>query len=194
MRLSYAGPMAASGGAGSLLSLFWTPIIAIGSSDGSRPNAQISVSTFGASTVPDRPRILCVLYKFNLTHDLVLERGSFSASVLAEEQADLIPRLGFVSGREQDKLAGVDFQLTSRGNPVLEGCLGWMECLVIDSSDWGDATAFLAAVDDIQRLREGAPLVWSRIAPSLPPEWRETWSAKQARDTERYRSMMRWLE
>src|SRR5690606_17503010 len=87
-----------------LLSYFWTPIVAVGCSGPGGPNAQISVSVFGAGVVPDRPRLLATLYKRNYTHDLVMAKGDFSVSVLGEEQVDLVPKLGFVSGREGGKL------------------------------------------------------------------------------------------
>jgi flavin reductase (DIM6/NTAB) family NADH-FMN oxidoreductase RutF len=179
---------------GSLLSLFWTPIVAVGCSGGSSPNAQISVSTFGAGAVPERPRILSVLYKANLTHDLVAAKRDFSISVLSEEQTALISALGFESGRERNKLDGLDFELTARGNPVFRQSLGWLECEVIETFDFGDATAFLAAALDMKRLGEGSAMTWSAIAQLLPPEWLETWRAKQARDAEVYRAMMHWLE
>jgi flavin reductase (DIM6/NTAB) family NADH-FMN oxidoreductase RutF len=153
----------------------------------------MSVSTFGAGTVPERPRILSVLYKANLTHDLVAAKRDFSISVLSDEQTGLIPTLGFESGREHDKLDGLDFELTSHGNPVFTDSLGWLECEVIETFDFGDATAFLAAVVDMKRLREGRAMVWSAIAHTLPPEWLETWRAKQARDAGIYRTMMHWL-
>jgi flavin reductase (DIM6/NTAB) family NADH-FMN oxidoreductase RutF len=178
---------------GSLLSLFWTPIVAVGCSGGGKPNAQISVSTLGAGTVPERPRILSVLYKANLTHDLVLAKGDFSISVLSDEQTALIPALGFESGSERDKLEGLDFELTVRGNPVFTDSLGWLECEVIESFDFGDATAFLTGVVDMKRQREGRAMVWSAIAPTLPPEWLESWRAKQAHDAEIYRTIMHWL-
>jgi flavin reductase (DIM6/NTAB) family NADH-FMN oxidoreductase RutF len=179
---------------GSLLSLFWTPIVAVGCSGGGRANAQISVSTFGAGTVPERPRILSVLYKANLTHDLVAAKRDFTISILSEEQTALIPALGFESGREGNKLDGLDFELTARANPVFRESLGWLECDVIESFDFGDATAFLAAALEIERLREGTAMTWSAIAPKLPQQWLETWRAKQARDAEIYRAMMHWLE
>ena len=179
---------------GSILSLFWTPLVAVGASDGSQPNAQIALSTLGASVVPDRPRIICVLYKANHTHDLVLARRSFSLSVLSEDQIDLIPALGFVSGRDRDKLDGLDYTLTPRGNPVFTGCTGWLECDVIETSDLGDSTAFLAAVLQHERLREGYGLTWSRLAPTLPPQWLETWNAKLAGDIVKYRELMHWLD
>ncbi|HEU5424759.1 MAG TPA: flavin reductase family protein, partial [Nitrolancea sp.] len=172
---------------GSVLSLFWTPLVAVGATDGTRPNAQISVSTFGAGVVPDRPRIVCVLYKANYTHGLVLARRNFSVSVLAEDQIDLIPALGFASGRDRDKLDGLDYTLTQRANPVFTGCTGWLECEVIETADFGDSTAFLGAVLQHERLREGYGLSWSRLAPSLPRQWLETWNAKLAGDIVKYR-------
>jgi flavin reductase (DIM6/NTAB) family NADH-FMN oxidoreductase RutF len=178
---------------GSLLSLFWTPIVAVGCSGGGRANAQISVSTFGAGTVPERPRILSVLYKANLTHDLVAAKRDFSISVLSEEQTALIPALGFESGRARDKLDGLDFELTARGNPVFRESLGWLDCEVIETFDFGDATAFLAAVMEMKRSREGKAMIWSAIAPRLPSQWLEKWRTKQAHDAEIYRSMMHWL-
>src|SRR5437016_2041438 len=117
----------------SLLSLFWTPVVAVGCGSGARVNAQISVSTFGASIVPDRPRLINVLYKANFTHELVLAKGSFALSVLAAGQTDLLDALGFRSGRDHEKLAGLDFTLTSRGDPIFRGSLGWVECEVIEA-------------------------------------------------------------
>jgi flavin reductase (DIM6/NTAB) family NADH-FMN oxidoreductase RutF len=177
---------------GNLLSNFWTPIVAVGATGPEGPNAQISVSTFGAGVVPDRPRLLVALYKRNHTHDLVVASGSFSLSLLCEAQVDLIPKLGFVSGRDARKLDGVDYTLTPRSNPVFVGSIGWLECSVIEAFDFGDSTAFLAAVEENHRLTDAAPLVWSRLAPTLPQGVRDQWDAKMARDTEHYRRVMKW--
>lgn len=175
------------------LSLFWTPIVAIGSSGPRGPNAQISVSTFGASIVPDRPRLLCVLYRENFTRELVLAHGSLSISVLVEGQEWLVRALGFASGRDQDKLAGLGYELTPRGNPVFPGSLAWLECEVLEHFDLGDATAFLSAVVEQRPLQEGVPLLWWRLRPRLPAEWQQAWEEKIARDIERSRRLMRWL-
>jgi flavin reductase (DIM6/NTAB) family NADH-FMN oxidoreductase RutF len=144
--------------------------------------------------VPDRPRIITALYKANVTHDLVMAKGSFSISVLCEAQIDLIPALGFVSSRGGPKLEGLDYRLTPLGNPVFEGSLGWAECEVIEAFDMGDGTAFLSAVLQHERLSDATPLYWSRLLPQLPQEWQAQWSEKIGRDIERYRPMMRWLE
>lgn len=176
-----------------MLGYFWTPITAVGCGRDGRVNAQISVSTFGASIVPERPRLLCVLYKANYTHELVDGRGSFTVCVLSRRQLELIPRLGFVSGRDVDKMAGLELDVTERGNPVLAGCLGWAECEVIDRLDLGDATCFLAAVTATGRVAEGEPLWWSALRPTLPEDWLARWEGKIAGDIERSRREMRWL-
>jgi flavin reductase (DIM6/NTAB) family NADH-FMN oxidoreductase RutF len=178
---------------GNLLSYFWTPIVAVGCSGPNGPNAQISVSTFGAGVVPDRPRLLVMLYKRNHTHDLVVARGELSLSLLCEAQVALVPKLGFVSGRDGSKLDGLDYTLTERGNPVFDGSIGWLECSVIERFDLGDSTAFLSAVLENHRLSGDEPLVWSKLAPTLPQDVRDRWDAKMARDIEHYRSLMHWL-
>ena len=191
--LSADEPPGGSPQAFSVLSYFWTPLVAVGSSRGDRLNAQISVSTLGASIVPDRPRLLSVLYKANLTHELVTEKGSFSICLLAQDQSDLIPKLGFVSGRDEDKMAGLDVGLTPKGNPILKGCLAWLECQVIDTFDLGDATCFLAAVTAMERLRGGEPMSWAAIRSILPPDWLARWDRKIVGDILRSRRLMLWL-
>ena len=179
----------------SLLSLFWTPVVAVGShgADG-RLNAQIAVSVFGASIVPERARLLCVLYKTNFTHELVTASGSLAVSALEESQTEVLHQLGFVSGRDVDKLAGLEVETTALGNPVLTDSLGWADCEVIESYDLGDATAFLAAVREVRELRDGVPLVWSKVRRELPQEWQDEWDRKIASDMERSLGSMRWSE
>jgi flavin reductase (DIM6/NTAB) family NADH-FMN oxidoreductase RutF len=179
---------------GNLLSAFWTPIVVVGCSGPDGPNAQISVSVFGAGVVPDRPRLLATLYKRNLTHDLVLAKGDLSLSMLCAAQVDLIPKLGLVSGRDTGKLDGLDYTLTERGNPVFEGSIGWLEGTIIEHFDLGDATAFLIAVTENHRLTDDEPLVWSKLAPTLPVDVRAQWDAKMTRDIEHYRSVMHWVQ
>jgi flavin reductase (DIM6/NTAB) family NADH-FMN oxidoreductase RutF len=177
---------------GNLLSLFWTPIVAVGCGGPGGRNAQISVSTFGAGVVPEQPRLLVVLYKQNYTHDLVIAKGDFSLSVLSEAQLHLISALGFETGRETSKLETIDYRLSPRGNPIFDGGAGWLECEVIEAFDFGDSTAFLSGVVENERTSDAAPLVWSRLLPTLPQDWRDQWEEKMARDIECYRALMRW--
>ncbi len=176
-----------------MLSSFWTPIVAVGCSGDRGPNAQISVSVFGASVVPDRPRLLAVLYKRNYTHDLVLTKGSLSISVLSDAQVDLIPQLGFVSGEHSNKLSGLHYTLTEGGNPVFTDGVGWFDCSVIEHFDLGDATAFLCGVLESRTLAAKKPMFWSEVLPQLPEAVREQWNEKLERDISDYRARMLWI-
>ena len=65
--------------AGDVLSHFWAPLCAVGAGGPVGPNAQICVSVFGASIVPERPRLLVSLSKTNYTEALVRESGRLRA-------------------------------------------------------------------------------------------------------------------
>jgi flavin reductase (DIM6/NTAB) family NADH-FMN oxidoreductase RutF len=175
----------------SVLSHFWAPLCAVGSHGARGPNAQICVSVFGASIVPDRPRLLVVLSKTNYTTELVAGAGTLSVTVLSETQSALLEPLGLRSGRDGPKLDGLDYELTAAGDPVFGGA-GGLACEVLESFDFGDSTAFLAAVRD--RVETGAPpLTWQAAKRIVGEEFLARWAAKSAREQEAARARMVWL-
>ncbi len=101
-----------------VLSYLWAPVCAIGAVGPHGPNAQLSVSVFGASIVPERPRLTLNMWNGNYTTELVRERGSLSITMLSEEQVRLLEPLGLRSGRNGPKLSGIDYRLDELGNPV----------------------------------------------------------------------------
>src|SRR5687768_526075 len=80
----------------------WEPVCSVGSHGARGVNAQICVSIFGASIVPDRPRLLVMLWKSNYTHDLVHESGTLAITLLSEAQHPLLEPLGLHSGRDSE--------------------------------------------------------------------------------------------
>lgn len=176
---------------GSVLSQFWSPLCAVGSHGPLGPNAQACLSVFGASIVPERPRLLVVLWKTNYTHDLVSGAGSVAVTVLAEGQEGLLEPLGLRSGREGPKLGGLDWWLTPEGDPVFAGGVGWARGQVIDRFDLGDATAFLVAVGETGE-GSGAPLRWQAAQRVVGEEFMARWAEKSARDRAAAARAMRW--
>lgn len=173
-----------------LLSLFWTPLVAVTTSWEGYANGQIAVSVHGASIVPDRPRVIVQLYKTNLTHALVQASGSFAINVLNANQLEVAHVLGFVSGRTSDKLANVPYRLSGLGNPVLNEGLGWLDCRVINRMDGGDMTCFLADVIDGEARVDLGPLWWREMRQRMPQSWQQEWDSKLAREIEISRSTM----
>ncbi|MFQ5380327.1 MAG: flavin reductase family protein [Dehalococcoidia bacterium] len=174
------------------LSLFWAPVCAVGSHGSNGPNAMISVSVFGASIVPEKPRLIAGIFKTNYTEELVRASGSLAISVLAEHQVELLSVLGLRSGRDRSKLSGLDYELTEAGDPYFPDASALVDCRVIDGLDGGDATFFLCRVHDRRWLSDKAPLDRFAAMQSAGPEFHRVWSQKQAREQEASRATMRW--
>lgn len=180
-----------------LLSEFWAPLCAVGSHDATgRLNAQICVSVFGASIVPERPRLLVVLHRTNLTHDLVSESGTLAVTLLAQRQIDLLEPLGLRSGRDGEKLAGLPLSTTRSGDPLFTGGVGFLDCELLHDADLGDSTAYLVAVRARARLGDAGeprlPMRWAEARKHLDPPFLERWARKSAHEQEAARAAMRW--
>jgi flavin reductase (DIM6/NTAB) family NADH-FMN oxidoreductase RutF len=175
-----------------VLSAFWTPLCAVGSHGPKGPNAQICVSVFGASIVPDRPRLLVNLSKTNYTCELVRESGTLAVTLLSEAQLPLLERLGLQSGRDGDKLGELDVELTRAGNPVFPGGIGYVAGEVLDAFDLGDATAYLVAVRSRETWDGTAPMRWSEVRETIGGEFVSRWLTKSVREQESARKVMTW--
>lgn len=176
----------------SVLSHFWSPLCAVGSHGRGGPNAQICVSVFGASIVPERPRLLVVLSKTNYTTGLVAAGGTLAVTVLAESQAHLLEPLGLRSGRQGPKLESIEHSLTASGDPVFGGA-GSLACEVIHSVDFGDSTAFLAVVRE--RIEGGGPsLTWQTAKGIVGADFLARWAEKSALEQAAAREVMHWRE
>ena len=171
----------------------WEPVCVVGSQHNGHANAQISVSVFNASIVPDRPRLLALLWKSNLTHDLAAASRSLSITLLTAGQVGLLEALGLRSGRDGDKLGDVNHQVTDAGNPYFPDGASYVECRVVDAYDLGDATAFLCQVDRDEALTTGEPITWADAKRLAGEEFAKQYEAKFARDADVSRAAMKWL-
>ncbi len=177
----------------SVLSHFWSPLCAVGSHGPNGPNAQICVSVFGASIVPERPRLLVVLSKTNYTTELVHASRTLSVTVLSEAQSGLLEPLGLRSGRDGPKLEGLAYELTQASDPVFTGGAGWVQGGVLDSFDLGDSTGFLVAVRTTVS-ESVAPMSWQTAKGMVGEEFLARWAEKSAREQEAARAAMTWRE
>lgn len=175
----------------SVLSHFWAPLCAVGSHGPGGPSAQICVSVFGASIVPERPRLLVVLSNTNYTTELVTGAGTLAITVLSDLQLSLLAPLGLRSGRDGPKLTGIPYQLTASGDPVFPGGAGSVASEVLRRFDLGDSTAFLVAVRS-QEPGNQAPLSWQAARGVVGDDFLSRWAEKSAREQEAARAAMHW--
>ena len=167
-----------------LLRNLTSPVVAITAERNGKENGMISDAAVRASIVPSVPRLSVYIHKFNYSHDMIYESGRFGLHLLHTKQFDLVRRLGFVSGRDRDKLAGLPYHRGVLGVPVLDECFAHFECSVANVMDTGSSTLFLGDVMAVGcgsaagLEPKGELLTATYFRSRMPAEWRQEYEAK----------------
>jgi flavin reductase (DIM6/NTAB) family NADH-FMN oxidoreductase RutF len=135
---------------------------------GDRRGGLIATFVGQASIVPDMPRVLAALAKGHFTWELVEASGAFALHLLAEDQLDLVWRFGLVSGRDSDKLAGLQVRAGVTGSPLLQETVGWLDCRVETRLDVGDRTLYVAEVVEGHVTNFAPPLTSRKLMERAP--------------------------
>lgn len=108
-------------------------IVSSGTKD--RGNGFISNTFFQVTSEP--PRFASCCNKDNFTASLIQETGAFSVSVIHKDtDPDIISRFGYKSGKDINKLAGLNIKYGETGVPiVLNDCIAFLECKVVQTID-----------------------------------------------------------
>src|SRR2546421_12847329 len=168
-----------------LLRNLTSPVVAITAERRGKENGMISDAAVRASIVPSIPRLSVYVHKFNYSHDMIYETGRFGLHLLHTQQLGIVRRLGFFSGRDQDKLAGIPHHRGTLGVPVLDECFAHFECSVANVMDTGSSTLFLGDVMAVGcgsaagLEPKGELLTATYFRSRMPAEWREGNAAKR---------------
>lgn len=87
----------------------------------------------------DPPKVAIVIDKKTYTRELIEASGTFAICVPCRTQAEMVVRVGSISGREisktnRDKFAELGVQTFAASvieAPLIYGCSAWLECKVI---------------------------------------------------------------
>ncbi len=162
-----------------LLRNLTSPVVAITAVRGGKENGMISDAAVRASIVPTVPRLSVYIHKFNYSHDMIFETGRFCLHLLNTKQLDVVHRLGFFSGRDEDKLAGIPHHKGKTGVPVLDECFAHFECSVVNVMDTGSSTLFLGDVIAVGEFEpRGELLTATYFRANMPAEWRIEYETK----------------
>lgn len=118
------------------------------------------------------PPIVMVAVTHGLnTNDAIRQTHAFAVNILSADQMWLAKRFGSRI-RPTDQFAGVPMRAGGTGSPLIEGCLGWVDCRLVDQTEQGDHTVFFGQVHDLCLGAHGDPLLYyssgyARIEPSL---------------------------
>lgn len=131
------------------------------SKNGDKLNGQIANTVFQVCAEP--PIIAVALNKQNLTNDFVSASKVFTVSILSQDTPlNFIGGFGFKSGREVDKLKGINYKLGETGAPVVfDNTLAYLEAKVINQIDVGTHTIFVGEVVAADEVKEGEPMTYA---------------------------------
>jgi ferric-chelate reductase [NAD(P)H] len=124
------------------------------SKKGDKLNGQLANTVFQVTSEP--PTLGISINKKNLTHDFIDESKVFTVSVLdLSTPLPFIGRFGFRSGRDFNKLEGINYKLGQTGAPVvLENTVGYVEARVIKQMDVSTHTIFVGEITGAEILDE----------------------------------------
>jgi len=127
----------------------------VGSRKGDKLNGQVANTVFQVTSEP--PTIAVIINKNNLTHQFITESKVFSASVLSRETPlSFIGHFGFKSGRDIDKLEGINYKIGETQAPVIiDNAIAYLEVKVIQEIDVGTHTIFIGELVEAEVIREG---------------------------------------
>jgi len=85
----------------------------------------------------------------NYTHSLIEKEGRLAVSILSEQTpGSVIGALGFASGRDKDKFAGIAYELHDGLPIVKENACGYLICDIVGKHETETHTVFFAEVKD----------------------------------------------
>jgi len=111
------------------------PTILVTSAHGDKRN--IMAAAWNVPLDFDPPKIIVVIDKNTYTRELIEASGTFAINIPCVAQIDTVQQVGNSSGRdlpETDKFAvfGLEtFSAKEINAPMVQGCVGWLECKVI---------------------------------------------------------------
>ena len=130
-------------------------------------------------------RVTVTINKSNFTHDMVVNTGKFTVSVLTESvPMDTIKRFGFQSGKEADKFSDITYKRDELNLAYLtENVNAVISCKVISTMDMGTHTQFYADVVDCIKLSDEESVTYSFYQNYIKPKPQSDKKAKGFRCT-----------
>jgi len=118
----------------------------IGSRKGDRLNGQVANTVFQITSEP--PTVAVSINKNNLTHEFIKDSRVFAASILRQATPlSFIGNFGFKSGRDIDKLKGINYKIGETKSPVvLDNAVAYLEAEVVQAVDVGTHTIFIGRI------------------------------------------------
>jgi flavin reductase (DIM6/NTAB) family NADH-FMN oxidoreductase RutF/rubredoxin len=121
---------------------------------GERLNGQIANTVFQITSEP--PTLAISINKKNLTWEYIKDSGVFAVSVLCQETPlSFIGQFGFKSGRDINKLEGINYRIGQTKAPiVIDNATAVFEAKVTKELDMGTHTIFVGEIIDAEVISD----------------------------------------
>ena len=137
-----------------------------------------------ASIDRQQPVLLASIAPNHFTAELIEESHAFVAHLLRSDQASLALDFAKDSGRQRDKMTGLEFAPAVTGAPVLRDCLAWLDCRVFARFDAGDRLFYWADIVAAGQVSSGSPLKEQAFLGGLASEARQILLRSREQDLE----------
>ncbi len=160
--MSVPGPPTATGGTDGarfrqVLGHFATGVTVVTAVDDTGPLG-LAVNSFTSVSL-DPPLVAICVNRASTTWPRIRATGRFTVNILSADQEGVSRRFASTGG---NRFAGVGWQPSPAGAPVLDGALAWIDATVEAEHDGGDHLLVVGLVSALDVTREGAPLVFYR--------------------------------
>jgi flavin reductase (DIM6/NTAB) family NADH-FMN oxidoreductase RutF len=90
------------------------------------------------------PRVALAIRKNRLSHGQILQSKKFCINILPRESAGMIKNFKIADWTKKFNAAG--HSMSPGGLPVLDECIGYLDCLLENAIDAGDHTLFIGNI------------------------------------------------
>jgi len=135
-------------------------------------NQNVMPAIFVTPLSIDPPLIGLAVHPARHTHDMIRFSEEFALNIPTRSLLHHVQYLGSVTGAELNKLELTrlpTFRARKVAAPLLEGCVGWIECGVEDAYTIGDHTLFVGKVAAVQAEKDAFDGTWLLAEPEERP-------------------------
>lgn len=146
----------------------------VSSGNKTKGNGYISNTVFQVTAEP--PRFAASCNKDNYTTEFITESGAFAVSVLHNDtDPDIIGRFGYKSGRDFNKLDGMNVKYGETGVPIImNDCIAFLEFKVVQTVDAGTHLIFIGELVQAEVVDDSKEAItylhYRRVRKGLSPK------------------------
>ncbi len=116
----------------------------------------LTVSAFTSLSL-EPPLVLICIRNESTAASLFKRSGRYCVNILSEDQKEIAEKFSLTG--EAGRFQGLDYHVGRSGSPVIENCIGYVDCRIVDTIVAGDHTVFIGEAIDV-RGEKKQPLLY----------------------------------